>query len=103
MVADRRGRNERGFVRVLVLGGDGYVGWPVALRFSVRGFDVCVLESFARRRLVAAADRDSLTPIRSWRERRAAWRELTGRWIEFIEDDLNRPGCAPEAIEGFRP
>lgn len=90
-------------MRVLVLGGDGYVGWPVALRFSVRGFDVCVLESFARRRLVAAADRDSLTPIRSWRERRAAWHELTGRWIDFIEDDLSRPGCAPEAIERFGP
>ena len=90
-------------MRVLVLGGDGYVGWPVALRFSVRGSDVCVLESFARRRLVAAEDRASLTPICSWHERQAAWYELTGRWIEFIEDDLSRPGCAPEAIEGFRP
>ena len=90
-------------MRVLVLGGDGYVGWPVALRFSERGWDVCVLESFSRRRWLEAAARRSLTPIRSWDERRAAWRELTGRRIDFIHDDLRRPACAAQAIEEFRP
>ena len=90
-------------MRVLVLGGDGYVGWPVALRFSERGWDVCVLESFSRRRWLEAAARRSLTPIRSWDERRTAWRELTGRRIDFIHDDLRRPACAAQAIEEFRP
>ena len=99
----RRSLRGEGSVRVLVLGGDGYVGWPVALRCSERGWDVCVLESFSRRRWLDAAARRSLTPIRSWDERRTAWRELTGHRIEFIHDDLRRPECAAAAIEAFRP
>jgi UDP-sulfoquinovose synthase len=90
-------------LRLLVLGGDGYVGWPVALRFSARGCDVCVLENFDRRRWLRDAARRSLTPIRPWDERRAAWESLTGRRIGFIHDDLRRPGCAADAIDAFEP
>jgi UDP-sulfoquinovose synthase len=92
-----------GRVRVLVMGGDGYVGWPVTLRFSALGCDVAVLESFARRQWLDQAGRRSLTPVCGWNQRRDAWEELTGRRITLIEDDLRRPECAPRAIESFRP
>lgn len=90
-------------MRVLVMGGDGYVGWPVTLRFSALGCDVGVLESFARRRWLDEAGRQSLTPVCRWEQRCAAWEKLTGRRITLIEDDLRHPTCAPRAIASFRP
>ena len=60
-------------MRVLILGGDGYLGWPTALRFSARGHEVTVVDNFARRRWVAGAGSDSLTPIADLDARIAAW------------------------------
>jgi UDP-sulfoquinovose synthase len=65
-------------MRVLILGGDGYLGWPTALRFSARGHEVTVVDNFARRRWVAGAGSDSLTPIADLEARIAAWEEISG-------------------------
>ena len=50
-------------MRILILGGDGYLGWPTAMRFSQRGHDVHVVDNYLRRRAHAEAGTDSLTPI----------------------------------------
>jgi UDP-sulfoquinovose synthase len=68
-------------MRVLILGGDGYLGWPTALRFSARGHDVSVLDDFSRRRWHEEAGTASLTPIADLGERIAAWREISGKQI----------------------
>ncbi|HZJ29339.1 MAG TPA: NAD-dependent epimerase/dehydratase family protein [Solirubrobacterales bacterium] len=68
-------------MRVLILGGDGYLGWPTALRFSERGHEVSIVDNFARRRWHQEQSTDSLTPIRPLEERIEVWRELTGREI----------------------
>jgi UDP-sulfoquinovose synthase len=65
-------------MRVLILGGDGYLGWPTALRFSSRGHEVAVVDNFIRRRWVAGVGSDSLTPIRPLEERIEAWRDKSG-------------------------
>jgi UDP-sulfoquinovose synthase len=65
-------------MRVLILGGDGYLGWPTALRFSARGHEVSVVDNFARRRWVTGAGSDSLTPIAELEARIAAWDETSG-------------------------
>ena len=36
-------------MRILILGGDGYLGWPTALHLSQRGHDVAVVDNFMRR------------------------------------------------------
>ena len=66
-------------MRILILGGDGYLGWPTALRFSARGHEVSVVDNFSRRRWVEAQGSDSLTPIGSLHERRQAHRQLRRR------------------------
>ncbi len=72
-------------MRILVLGGDGYLGWPTALHFSARGHEVSVVDNFSRRRWHMQRSTDSLTPIRPLRERIDSWRELTGNEIgEFV-------------------
>ena len=50
-------------MRVLILGGDGYLGWPTAMRFSARGHEVAVVDNFSRRRWHLQNSTDSLTPI----------------------------------------
>ena len=71
-------------MRVLILGGDGYLGWPTAMRFSGQGHDVAVVDSFARRRWVEEAGSHSLTPIASLEERIQAWSEVSGKDIEAV-------------------
>ncbi len=77
-------------MRVLILGGDGYLGWPTALRFSARGHEVSVVDNFSRRRWHQEHGTDSLTPIRSLDERIGAWHEISGeqirRYVGAVED-----------------
>jgi UDP-sulfoquinovose synthase len=68
-------------MRVLILGGDGYLGWPTALRFSAAGHEVSVLDDFSRRRWHEEAGTGSLTPIADLEERIAAWKEISGKEI----------------------
>jgi UDP-sulfoquinovose synthase len=70
-------------VRVLILGGDGFCGWPTALHLSQRGHDVSIVDNFARRNADIELEASSLTPIETLGTRLAAWRELTGREIPF--------------------
>jgi len=65
-------------MRVLILGGDGYLGWPTAMRFSARGHEVSVVDDFSRRRWHEEAGTGSLTPIADLEQRIAAWKELSG-------------------------
>jgi len=37
-------------MRILILGGDGYLGWPTAMHFSNRGHEVHVVDNYLRRR-----------------------------------------------------
>jgi UDP-sulfoquinovose synthase len=77
-------------MRVLILGGDGYLGWPTALRFSARGHEVAVVDNFSRRRWHREHGTGSLTPIRELDERIDAWREVSGeqirRYVGAVED-----------------
>ena len=71
-------------MKVLVLGGDGFCGWPTALHLSARGWDVTIVDNLSRRNIDNELEIQSLTPIRTMGERIAAWRELTGKTIGFV-------------------
>jgi UDP-sulfoquinovose synthase len=90
-------------MRVLILGGDGYLGWPTAMRFSAKGNDVAVVDNFARRRWHDQQGTDSLTPIASLDERLQAWREASGKTIESYVGDLTEPGLADAVLRDFAP
>jgi UDP-sulfoquinovose synthase len=70
-------------VRVVILGGDGFCGWPTSLHLSQRGHDVLIVDNFARRNADIELEASSLTPIAPLGVRLAGWRELTGREIGF--------------------
>ena len=96
-------------MRVLILGGDGYLGWPTALRFSAAGHEVSVVDNFVRRRWVESVGSDSLTPILDLEQRIAAWAESSGKEIRSfagsIEDGEFLDGVVaetrPEAVVNY--
>jgi UDP-sulfoquinovose synthase len=75
-------------MRVLVLGGDGFCGWPTTLYLSDRGHDITVLDNLSRRKIDVDLEVESLTPIRPLGERIRAWREVSGKEIGFVNLDL---------------
>ncbi|MDX6375674.1 MAG: UDP-sulfoquinovose synthase [Nocardioidaceae bacterium] len=90
-------------MRILVLGGDGYLGWPTAMYLSSRGHDVAVLDNAVRRQYDAELGSGSLVPIRSLRTRVKAWREVTGAEIPVFHGDLCDADFTYDAIRSFRP
>jgi len=87
----------------MILGGDGYLGWPTAMYFSARGHDVAVVDDFTRRMMHVARGSDSLTPIVSLAERIDAWWEVTGRRIVPAVVDLCDYRRLVDTVEAFQP
>ena len=90
-------------MRVLILGGDGYLGWPTALRFSARGHEVTVVDNFARRRWVDAAGSDSLTPILDLERRIDAWAEISGDRIRSFVGSVEDGDFLDRVVAETRP
>jgi UDP-sulfoquinovose synthase len=88
---------------VLVLGGDGYLGWPTALHFSAAGHDVTIIDSYIRRGYDRELHTDSLIPISPLPQRIARWRAVTGRCIDLLVGDLTDPVFVTSALRRVRP
>ncbi|MEM9790215.1 MAG: NAD-dependent epimerase/dehydratase family protein [Planctomycetota bacterium] len=76
-------------MRVLVLGGDGFCGWPTALHLSAQGYDVAIVDNLSRRKIDIELECDSLTPIKPISQRLDAWEEVSGKRIEFKSFDVS--------------
>ena len=74
-------------MKIIVLGGDGFCGWPAALHLSARGHEVIIVDNLSRRKIDVELEVSSLTPIRPMGERLRAWKEVSGNDIRF--EDLN--------------
>jgi len=90
-------------MRILILGGDGYLGWPTALRFSARGHEVTVVDNFSRRRWHEEAGTGSLTPIADLDARIAAWKESSGREIRSFVGAIEDGDFLDEVVAETRP
>jgi len=77
-------------LRIIVLGGDGFCGWPTALHLSQRGHDVTIVDNLSRRRIDGELGVQSLTPILPITERLAAWKEVSGRDIAVRDFTVGR-------------
>ena len=76
-------------MRILILGGDGYLGWATAMHFSARGHEVHAVDNYLRRRAHQEAGTGSLIPLpESLPARAEAWRSVTGYRIGVTEGDL---------------
>ncbi len=75
-------------MRVLILGGDGFCGWPTALHLSALGYEVAIVDNLSRRKIDIELEVSSLTPIRPMGERLRAWKEVSGKDIAFHDIDV---------------
>jgi UDP-sulfoquinovose synthase len=75
-------------MKVFVLGGDGFCGWPTSLHLSDLGHDVTIVDNLSRRKIDVDLEVESLTPIAPIGERLKVWKELTGNDISFVHLDL---------------
>jgi UDP-sulfoquinovose synthase len=90
-------------MRILVLGGDGYLGWPTALHLSRAGYEVGVADNFARRGYDLEMGVDSLVPIASLHRRVECWEEVSGFQIEMFVGDLTEEAFVYDMLGRFRP
>ena len=74
--------------RVLIMGGDGFCGWPTTLYLSELGHEVGIVDNLSRRAIAKEIGAESLTPIASIEKRLATWHELTGKSIPFYQLDV---------------
>jgi UDP-sulfoquinovose synthase len=75
-------------LKILLLGGDGFCGWPTALHLSARDHEVAIVDNLSRRNIDNELEASSLTPIRPIGERIRAWKEITGKVTSFYNFDV---------------
>ncbi len=97
-------------MKIMVLGGDGFCGWPTSLHLSNLGHDVTIVDNLSRRNIDNELEAGSLTPIQPTGARLRAWKEVSGRDITFhnlnIATDYDRflaliEDIRPDAIVHF--
>ncbi len=74
-------------MRVMILGGDGYLGWPTAMAFRNAGYEVCAVDNYLRRRIASETNSDALMANPLLPERAALFERLTGGEIEVAVGD----------------
>src|SRR5215210_6036134 len=90
-------------MRTLVLGGDGYLGWPTAMHLASAGHEVVVVDNFLRRYMLMELGSNSLTPIASLPERMRVFKEVTGKEIHSRVGNLTDAGFVDSVFKEFRP
>jgi UDP-sulfoquinovose synthase len=90
-------------MRILVLGGDGYLGWPTAMYLSAQGHDVGVVDNGVRRQYDHELGSGSLVPIESLRTRVKTWREVSGHDIPAYTGDLCDAEFVYDTFREFAP
>lgn len=91
-------------MKIMVLGGDGFCGWPTALRLSATGHDVFIVDNLSRRNIDNELSTDSLTPITTIDQRIRAWNGLNNTPISFQNIDVAKEyEVLAEAIDSFMP
>ncbi len=90
-------------MNILVIGGDGYLGWPQSMYLSRQGHRVGILDNLARRAWDSEGRTGSLIPIQALPERAALWKSLTGRVIETYVGDIQDYAFLAEIVRRFSP
>ena len=70
--------------KIIILGGDGFCGWPTSLHLSAQGHKVIIVDNLSRRKIDIELEVESLTPISFITTRLSAWEELTKEKIGFV-------------------
>ncbi len=90
-------------MKILVLGADGYLGWPTAMRLSARGHEVMAVDNYLRRRLARETDMEMLVQTPNLHERVRLWEEVSGRRISVAIADISDWSQLAAVFADFSP
>ena len=75
-------------MKVIILGGDGFCGWPTSLHLSNLDHEVVIVDNLSRRNIDNELEVSSLTPIAPIGQRLNTWKEVSGKEIKFHNIDI---------------
>ncbi|MCB0073996.1 MAG: NAD-dependent epimerase/dehydratase family protein, partial [Caldilineaceae bacterium] len=84
--------------RIIVLGGDGFCGWPTTLHLSAAGYDVTIVDNLSRRKIDVELGTQSLTPIATIEQRLRTWKEVSGHEIGYVNINIAEDFADLEAL-----
>lgn len=90
-------------MKILILGGDGYLGWPTAMYFSRQGHDVGLVDNFIKRKWEMEVGVEPLRSLPGLNDRVDLWEEETGRKLETFVGDLTNYRFVEQTMEDFAP
>ena len=90
-------------MRILIMGGDGYLGWPTAMHFSARGHDVMVMDNYLRRNIARETQSEALIETINLHDRASAFAAVSGKSIRVSIGDCADFTILERAFEEFQP
>lgn len=90
-------------MRVLVLGGDGYLGWPTAMSFAAKGHEVCVIDNYLRRTIAQQTQSEALMPTPNMNDRAAIFRAISDQEIRVVVGDVTDYRTLERVFRDFQP
>ena len=90
-------------MRIMILGGDGYLGWPTAMAFRARGHDVSVVDNYLRRLIATQTDSDPLIATPLLTERAALFERVTGNSMDVFVGDCCDFDFLSRTVEAWAP
>ncbi len=90
--------------RVIIMGGDGFCGWPTSLHLSKHGHEILIVDNLSRRDIDIELGASSLTPIKSINERIQSWKKISNKCIEFSNFDIAKDyDSLLSTVNDFKP
>ena len=90
-------------MRIIVLGGDGYLGWPTAMHFAARGHEVWTLDNYLRRQIALETCSEPLIPTPNLVDRAQIFAAHTGHQIRVTIGDCTDYATVARLFEAVQP
>jgi len=90
-------------MKVLILGGDGYLGWPTAMDMAAKGHEVCVMDNYLRRNMAQETSSEPLILTPNLHDRVAIFEEKSGKSIQVEIGDCSDYRVLEHVIRNFAP
>jgi UDP-sulfoquinovose synthase len=90
-------------MRVVILGGDGYLGWPTAMNLTAAGHTVAVADNYLRRTICLQQDCPALFAVPTLQDRAARWQQISGHTVDVHIGDLCDWSFISRLFEDTRP
>ena len=90
-------------MRLLIMGGDGYLGWPTAMSFAAKGHEVCVIDNYLRRNIAQQTQSEALMPNPNLHDRAELFKTLTGHNVRVEIGDVADYRILSRLFEDFQP